>query len=202
MPEDRVHDVSAMTDSELERARRHLMVSLRLAFPGSPVPGPILAHISAIDAELAQRANPPGQVTRTSWPELRWNRGGDWYQTPGHKALDHPPFCADHGVARQTAPHALHVLRDAGLVCRVAGLGYHVRNDRLSRLARGECLGLQPGSFKRVPGSPERKNGKRIRLAGRQGKRVAGRGLAGDVARPFRQAVLIRESARQGNVNR
>jgi regulator of sigma E protease len=30
MPDNRVHDVSAMTDSELERARRHLMVSLSL----------------------------------------------------------------------------------------------------------------------------------------------------------------------------
>ena len=69
MPDDRVHDVSAMTDSELERARRHLMVSLSLAFPGSPVRGPILAHISAIDAELAERAGrsaadgQPGQQT-------------------------------------------------------------------------------------------------------------------------------------------
>ncbi len=59
MPDDRVHDVSAMTDSELKRARRHLMVSLSLAFPGSPVRGPILAHISAIDAELAKRATRP-----------------------------------------------------------------------------------------------------------------------------------------------
>ena len=57
MPDNRVHDVSAMTDSELERARRHLMVSLSLAFPGSPVRGLILAHISAIDAELAARAS-------------------------------------------------------------------------------------------------------------------------------------------------
>jgi hypothetical protein len=71
MPDDRVHDVSAMTDSELERARRHLMVSLSLAFPGSPVREPILAHISAIDAELAGRAPPPGHVTTTSLPELR-----------------------------------------------------------------------------------------------------------------------------------
>ena len=59
MPDDRVHEVSAMTDSELERARRHLMVSLSLAFPGSPVRGPILTHISAIDAELAERARRP-----------------------------------------------------------------------------------------------------------------------------------------------
>jgi hypothetical protein len=59
MSDGRVHDVSAMTDSELERARRHLMVSLSLAFPGSPARGPILAHISAIDAELAERARRP-----------------------------------------------------------------------------------------------------------------------------------------------
>ncbi len=53
MPDDRVRDVSAMADSELERARRDLMVSLSLAFPGSPVREPILTHISAIYAELA-----------------------------------------------------------------------------------------------------------------------------------------------------
>jgi hypothetical protein len=59
MSENRVHDVSVMTDSEVERARRHLMVSLSLALPGSPMRGPILAHISAIDAELAERASRP-----------------------------------------------------------------------------------------------------------------------------------------------
>jgi hypothetical protein len=57
-----------MTDDELERARRHLMVSLSLAFPGSPVRGPILAHISAIDAELAARKPASGHVTGT--PDL------------------------------------------------------------------------------------------------------------------------------------
>jgi len=46
-----------MTDSELERARRHLLVSLTLAAPGSHVREPILAHISAIDAELAERTS-------------------------------------------------------------------------------------------------------------------------------------------------
>ncbi len=59
MPDDRVHDVSAMTGSELEHARRHLMASLSLASPCSPVRGPILAHISAIDGELARRARRP-----------------------------------------------------------------------------------------------------------------------------------------------
>jgi len=52
---DREHDVSSMTDGELQRARRDLEVSLALAFPGSPVRVPILEHLSAIDAEPASR---------------------------------------------------------------------------------------------------------------------------------------------------
>jgi hypothetical protein len=52
MPGDRPHDVST---ADLERARRDLETSLALAFPGSPVRGPILASLSAIDAELNQR---------------------------------------------------------------------------------------------------------------------------------------------------
>lgn len=52
---DRAHDVSSLTVGELERARRDLEVSLVLAFPGSPVPVSILAHLSAIDAEMDQR---------------------------------------------------------------------------------------------------------------------------------------------------
>jgi hypothetical protein len=55
MPDDRPHDVSGMTSAELERARRDLLVSLSLAVPGSPVREPILAHLGAIDAELARR---------------------------------------------------------------------------------------------------------------------------------------------------
>jgi hypothetical protein len=55
MPGDRPHDVAGMTCAELERARRDLEVSLALAFPGSPVRRPILAHLSAIDAALAER---------------------------------------------------------------------------------------------------------------------------------------------------
>jgi len=52
---DRVHDVSDMTDGELQRARRDLEVSLALAFPGSPVRPSILEHLGAIDLELNQR---------------------------------------------------------------------------------------------------------------------------------------------------
>ena len=55
MTADREHDVSGMTDGELQRARRDLEVSLALAFPGSPVRVPILEHLSAIDAELTTR---------------------------------------------------------------------------------------------------------------------------------------------------
>lgn len=55
MPGDRPPDVSNLTSAELERARRDLEISLALAFPGSPVRAPILAHLSAIDAALAER---------------------------------------------------------------------------------------------------------------------------------------------------
>ena len=52
---DRDHDVSGLTAAELERARRDLQVSLSLSGPDSLARVPILAHLSAIDAELAAR---------------------------------------------------------------------------------------------------------------------------------------------------
>ena len=52
----RDHNVTALTADELERARRELAASLALARPDSPARVPILARISAIDAELAGRA--------------------------------------------------------------------------------------------------------------------------------------------------
>ena len=51
----RDHDVTALTARELERARRELQASLALIRPGSPVSVPILAHLRAIDTELAER---------------------------------------------------------------------------------------------------------------------------------------------------
>jgi DNA-binding GntR family transcriptional regulator len=48
---------------------------------------------------------------------------------PGQATPSITRLCAEHGVARQTAAHALHVLQDAGLVHRVHGLGYHVCSD-------------------------------------------------------------------------
>jgi hypothetical protein len=56
---DRAHDVTGLTAGELERARRDLQVSLALSTPGSPVSGPILARLSAIDTELAERSAGP-----------------------------------------------------------------------------------------------------------------------------------------------
>jgi hypothetical protein len=53
----RDHDVTALTGRELEQARRELAASLALARPGSPARLPILARMSAIDAELAGRAD-------------------------------------------------------------------------------------------------------------------------------------------------
>jgi len=55
VPADRPHDVSDLTTDQLVRAKRDLQISLALAFPGSPVRAPILAEMTAIDAELAQR---------------------------------------------------------------------------------------------------------------------------------------------------
>ncbi len=54
----RDHDVTTVTAAELERACRELAANLALARPGSPARAPILARISAIDAELAVRGNP------------------------------------------------------------------------------------------------------------------------------------------------
>jgi hypothetical protein len=68
----RYHDVSQLTTAELERARRDLQASLALARPGSAACVPMLAHLSAIGAELDGRSagcggsgKPPGLGTRT-----------------------------------------------------------------------------------------------------------------------------------------
>ena len=68
----RSHDVSGLTDAELERIRRELQASLALARPGSAVRVPIVAHLSAIDAELAGRSAGCGvtakQSSLSAWP--------------------------------------------------------------------------------------------------------------------------------------
>lgn len=57
---DRAHDVSGLTVSQLERARRDLEVSLALAWPGSPVRVSIAAEMAAIDTALADHAERGG----------------------------------------------------------------------------------------------------------------------------------------------
>jgi hypothetical protein len=51
----RPHDVSQLTTAELETARRELRANLGLITPGSPAHVPVLAHMQAINAELAGR---------------------------------------------------------------------------------------------------------------------------------------------------
>ena len=70
----RGHDVSALTDAELERIRRELQASLALARPGSPICVPILGQLHAIGTELAGRSadcdanESPGTSIRVSRP--------------------------------------------------------------------------------------------------------------------------------------
>lgn len=45
---------------------------------------------------------------------------------PGDPTPSITAICRQHGTARQTAAHALHVLEEAGLVHRIPGLGYYV----------------------------------------------------------------------------
>ena len=54
----RDHDVTTLTAAGLDGARRDLFASLALARPGSPVRAPILARVTATDAELPVRDNP------------------------------------------------------------------------------------------------------------------------------------------------
>ena len=81
----RAPDVSGLTPGELERTRRELQASLALARPGSPVRGPILAHLGAIDTELARRTARQLQAPRVPDPR---KAGARVEMTPLH-----PPRC-------------------------------------------------------------------------------------------------------------
>jgi DNA-binding GntR family transcriptional regulator len=49
--------------------------------------------------------------------------------SPGQPTPSITTLVQEHGVARQTAAKALHVLVSEGLVTRVAGLGYYVTDQ-------------------------------------------------------------------------
>ena len=68
----RSHDVSGLTDAELERARRDLQASLALARPGSTACVPMLAHLSAVESELAERSADCGEpeAIRSAHPDI------------------------------------------------------------------------------------------------------------------------------------
>ena len=65
----RRYDASGLTAGELDRTRRELATSLALARPDSPARGPILAHLAAIDGELAAR--PGGSAVAARRPPVR-----------------------------------------------------------------------------------------------------------------------------------
>jgi hypothetical protein len=71
----RGHDVSRLPAAELERTRRELQAPLALAQPGSAACVPILAHLSAIDAELAGRSAGCGATVKPSSVDARASGG-------------------------------------------------------------------------------------------------------------------------------
>ena len=52
----RSHDVSGLTDRELERIKRDLQASLALARPGAAACLPIRTHLNTVESELAERS--------------------------------------------------------------------------------------------------------------------------------------------------
>jgi hypothetical protein len=61
----RNYDVGQRTTAELELTMRQLRANLGLIAPNSPAHAPILAHMQAIEAELAGRVgNRQGDVDR------------------------------------------------------------------------------------------------------------------------------------------
>jgi hypothetical protein len=97
----RPHDVSGLTAGELERTRRELAASLALAAPGSPVSVPILAQLSAIDAELTTRTTDGTTARRSGGSAIRLcscgfaSSDGAWFDGhlfnhPGHDERNQP----------------------------------------------------------------------------------------------------------------
>lgn len=75
----RGHDVSGPADAELERIRRELQAPLALTRPDSAAYVPILAHLSAIDAELV------------GVPQVPARPGSQLVRTPRHRPTLHQP---------------------------------------------------------------------------------------------------------------
>lgn len=81
--------VRSMPASELERTRRELAASLALSRPGSPVRVPIEASLSAIDAELAERASCALRVCGCAFATNNDARmDGHLWNNPSHQERD------------------------------------------------------------------------------------------------------------------
>jgi hypothetical protein len=85
----RDYSVRGIPAVELERTRRELATSLALARPGSPVRVPIEASLSAIDAELAERARYVLRVCSCAFASDSDTRmDGHLWNNPGHHERD------------------------------------------------------------------------------------------------------------------
>lgn len=88
----RDHDVSSLSDSALQRARRDLAASLALARPDSPVRVPVLAQIDAIDTEHAERERTARATLRICSCGLASDDDaffdGHLFERPGHEERD------------------------------------------------------------------------------------------------------------------
>jgi hypothetical protein len=81
--------VRGMPVGDLERTRRELAASLALARPGSPVRVPIEASLSAIDAELVQRASCVLRVCGCAFAtDNDAHMDGHLWNNPGHQERD------------------------------------------------------------------------------------------------------------------
>lgn len=85
----RDYSVRGIPAGDLDRTRRELAASLALARPGSPIRVPIEAHMSAIDAELAERASAPLRMCSCGMATTdgAWFTGHLW-ESPGHAERD------------------------------------------------------------------------------------------------------------------
>ena len=118
MPDaNRPHDVSSLTAGELERTKRELAASLALVRANSPACVPILAHLSAIDAELATRTAGVRLCSCGFASDDRAWFDGHLCQHPVHYERNQPPEdsrCPDLGGLGMTGERLPRWLRLSG----------------------------------------------------------------------------------------
>ncbi|GEM_PF-2860055 len=86
----REHDVASLTAGELEQTKRDLAASLALVRPDSPVRVPILAQMTAIDAELAGRSVSVRVCSCGFATDDRAWLDGHLFEHPGHHERSQP----------------------------------------------------------------------------------------------------------------